>query len=215
MLLVSGAVDLTPPNAPADLRVTSEGNAEASLAWNAVPGAAAYDLYRSPLSGGGWVKVGAGLAGTSYTDDGLTNGRTYYYVVTASDSAGNESGYSNQASALPHLTIGWANLQWPPTLTHTLSPTDRTDDVYGQVWIDGVTDQPGAGARTAGPAGLRPRGQQPGRQRRLDLGRRRPSTPTPATTTSTRPACCRKRWAPLTTSTATPPPAGPTGCTPT
>ena len=59
------------------------------------------------------------------------------------------SAASNEVSALPHLTIGWANLQWPPTLTHTISVTDRTDDVYGQVWIDGATGAPGP---TDGPA---------------------------------------------------------------
>ena len=34
-------------------------------------------------------------------------------------------------------------------MTHTISAINRTDNVYGQVWIDGVTSQPGA---TAGPA---------------------------------------------------------------
>jgi len=29
-------------------------------------------------------------------------------------------------------------------MTHTISATDRTDDAYGQVWIDGATSQPGA-----------------------------------------------------------------------
>lgn len=37
--------------------------------------------------------------GTSYTDSGLTSGKTYYYVVTAGDSTGKESAYSNQATA--------------------------------------------------------------------------------------------------------------------
>jgi len=40
--------------------------------------------------------------------------------------------------------IGWANLQWPLTLNYTVSPVDRTDPIYGQVWIDGITSQPGA-----------------------------------------------------------------------
>ncbi len=29
-------------------------------------------------------------------------------------------------------------------MTHTISAVNRTDNVYGQVWIDGVTSQPGA-----------------------------------------------------------------------
>ncbi len=37
-------------------------------------------------------------------------------------------------------TIGWANLQWPPTYTGT---SCSGDGIYGQVWIDGVTSDPG------------------------------------------------------------------------
>ena len=139
----TGTVDLQPPAAPTGLSVTNEGDGEVSLAWNAVSGATGYNVYRSPLSGGGWAKINT-TTDTSFTDTGLQNARTYYYVVTALDGVGgNESAYSNEVSALPHFTIGWANLQWPPTLTHTISVTDRTDDVYGQVWIDGVTNQSG------------------------------------------------------------------------
>jgi glycosidase len=145
LLLLSGSTDLQPPTAPANLHITNEGNNQVSLAWNSVGGAAGYNLYRSPLSGGGWVKLNDdALGSTNYADTGLENGRTYYYVVTALDTAGNESGYSNEASGLPHLSIGWANTQWPPTLNHVISVTNRTDNVYGQVWIDGVTSQPGA-----------------------------------------------------------------------
>jgi glycosidase len=145
LLLVSGQIDRTPPAAPTNLAVASEGDGVVSLSWNAVSGAAGYNVYRSPLSGGGWVKAnGAPLTGTSFADAGLRNAQTYYYVVRALDAAGNESKDSNEVAGLPHYTIGWANLQWPPTLNHTISTTDRTDNVYGQVWIDGVTNQPGA-----------------------------------------------------------------------
>jgi hypothetical protein len=155
-------VDLQAPSAPANLHLTGEGNAQVSLTWSAVNGAASYNVYRSPLSGGGFVKVnGSPLTGTSYMDSGLKNATTYYYVVTSLDSAGNESAYSNQVSALPHLTIGWANLQWPPTLTHTISTTDRTDDVYGQVWINNATQLPGATPSLRAQLGFGPVGTNP------------------------------------------------------
>jgi hypothetical protein len=161
-ILATGIVDLRPPSAPNGLTVTDEGNGEVSLSWNAVSGAASYNLYRSPLSGGGWVRVNASaLTATNFTDTGLRNGQTYYYVVTAIDNHGNESDYSNEASALPHLTIGWANLQWPPTITHTISATDRTDTVYGQVWIDGVTNLPGPTPSLIAQAGFGPEGSNP------------------------------------------------------
>ncbi len=144
LVLITGRVDLKPTSNPTGLHVTDEGNQTVSLAWNGVNGATGYNVYRSPLSGGGWIKVnGSLLTSPVFTDSGLENARLYYYVVTAMDNHGNESGFSNEASALPHLSIGWANLQWPPTMTHTISAVTRTDNAYGQVWIDGVTNQPG------------------------------------------------------------------------
>ncbi|RPJ29500.1 MAG: alpha-amylase [Chloroflexi bacterium] len=162
VILVSGNVDLKPTAAPANVQVTAEDNGTVSLAWDAVPGSAGYNLYRSPLSGGGWVKVNtAPLTATDFTDTGLQNARTYYYVVTSLDAKGNESPYSNEVSALPRLTIGWANLQWPPTMTHTLSVTDRTDNAYGQVWIDGVTNQSGPSEGLRAQLGFGPDGSDP------------------------------------------------------
>ena len=42
------------------------------------------------------------------------------------------------------VPLGWANLQWPYTLTYTVNPVTRTDPIYGQAWLSGVTNQPGA-----------------------------------------------------------------------
>jgi hypothetical protein len=162
VLFLSGTVDLQPLAAPTNLHVTEEGSATVSLAWNAVPGSAGYNLYRSYVSGGGWVKLNsAPLTGTTYDDSGLQNARTYYYVVTALDAAGNESKYSNEVTALPHLNIDWANLQWPPTLDHTISTTNRTGNVYGQVWINGATAQAGATPSLLAQLGYGPDGSDP------------------------------------------------------
>lgn len=143
-ILTTAFIDLQPSPMPSNLHVTEEGNAQVSLAWNSVAGAAGYNVYRSPVTGGGYVKVNADpLSGTSITDTSLRNAQNYFYVVTSLDAAGNESAYSNEVSAVPHLSIGWANLQWPPTMEHTISVVNRTPTAYGQVWIDGVTNQSG------------------------------------------------------------------------
>ena len=115
------------------------------------------------MSGGGYARLnGTPLAGTTYTDDTVANGRLYYYVVTAVDAAGNEGERSNEAEALPHLAIGWANVQWPPTLVHTISALTPTADIYGQVWIDGHTNQPGPTEGLRAQVGYGPDGSDPG-----------------------------------------------------
>lgn len=152
--------DLAAPAAPAGLAVVAEGDGYVSLGWDAVPGAAGYTVYRSPVSGGGYLPVGA-ASSTDFTDSGLRNGQAYFYVVTASDAAGNESAASNEAAGLPHLIIGWANTQWPPTLEHTISVINRTDTVYGQVWIDGHTSAPGATPSLTAELGFGPAGSDP------------------------------------------------------
>jgi glycosidase len=164
LVLASGEVDLEPPAAPTDLSVTDEAANQVSLAWDAVPGAIGYDVYHSPLSGGGYLKANAApVIGTSFTVTGLENARRYFFVVRALDAPGNASSPSNEVEGIPHLVIGWANLQWPPTMSHVISTTDRTDSAYGQVWIDGPngTSQPGPTASLRAQLGFGPAGSNP------------------------------------------------------
>ena len=162
VLLLATDVDLEPTAAPTGLTVTDEADGSVSLAWNSVSDVDGYNLYRSPLSGGGWQKVNSQLLSSpDFIDTGLENARTYYYVVTAVDGSGNESGYSNEASGQPHLTIDWANVQFPASITHTISVTDRTDDVSGQVYIEGVTSQSGRTESLRAQLGFGPDGSNP------------------------------------------------------
>lgn len=162
VVLLSGTFDLKPTAAPAGLQVTEEGNGSVSLAWNSVTDVDGYNLYRSPLSGGGWEKVNVELlASPDYIDMGLQNARIYYYVVTSVDGFGNESEYSNEVDALPHLTINSANLESPASMIHTISVTNRTDQALGQVWIDGITGQSGAVEGLLAQLGFGPDGSDP------------------------------------------------------
>jgi fibronectin type 3 domain-containing protein len=92
------ATPVTPPVAPAGLAATS-GDASASLAWNSVAGASGYRLKRATTSGGPYALV-TESTGTSFADTGLTNGTTYYYVLSAYN-AGGESANSSPVSAEP------------------------------------------------------------------------------------------------------------------
>jgi hypothetical protein len=88
-----------PPGAPGALTATP-GNGQIGLAWTAASGAIAYRVHRGTASGGPYTTLPGNLGGTSFTDTGLTNGTTYFYVVTATNGVG-EGPNSNEASATP------------------------------------------------------------------------------------------------------------------
>ncbi|MGD2217323.1 MAG: hypothetical protein PVJ64_11215, partial [Gemmatimonadales bacterium] len=94
--------DTEPPAAPTSLTATG-GPGQVALDWfdNTEPDWASFSVYRSETFGGPYSPIAEGLTASQYTDTGVTAGTTYYYVVTAKDTSGNESGYSNEASATP------------------------------------------------------------------------------------------------------------------
>jgi len=97
-----GATSATVPAAPGGLSA-SASNARVSLTWSASSGATSYRVKRSTSSGGPYTQIAA-PGSTSYTDSAVANGTTYYYVVSAVNSAG-ESGNSGQAVATPSAPV--------------------------------------------------------------------------------------------------------------
>jgi len=69
--------------------------------WNASTSTVSgYYIYRNTLSGGTYVRINSSpVVGLNYIDSTVQSGTTYYYVITAVDSTGVESVYSNQVSA--------------------------------------------------------------------------------------------------------------------
>jgi fibronectin type 3 domain-containing protein len=125
---------ITIPAAPTDLQATA-GNAQVSLTWNASTGATSYNVKRSTTSGGPYTKISSPET-TSYLDTGLINGTSYYYVVTAVNSAG-ESNPSSQATATPTGTQPDVTITINPSSTHPISPY-----IYGLNFYSGVTGAP-------------------------------------------------------------------------
>jgi len=102
--------DTTPPDPPTSLDA-DRGNGQVELHWSAVsdPALAGYQVYYGTTQGGPYngtdategaspISVGAV---TQFNLTGLSNGTTYFFVVTALDGEGNESAPSNEASATP------------------------------------------------------------------------------------------------------------------
>jgi fibronectin type 3 domain-containing protein len=112
----------TPPPAPGGF-TAAPVNSQVSLGWFPALGASAYNLYRSTTNGGPYSKI-VTLTTTSYTDSAVSNGTTYYYVVTATNSFG-ESGFSNQASAKP---------PGPPPAPTGLSATSTSNTQISLNW---------------------------------------------------------------------------------
>jgi hypothetical protein len=76
--------------------------AQVALSWNASTsqGVVGYNAYRSTTSGGPYTKLNSSLIPTtSYIDQTVQSGLTYFYVTTAVNSQGMESVYSNEAAA--------------------------------------------------------------------------------------------------------------------
>lgn len=121
------------PAAPSGL-VATAGNGQVVLTWNVSTNATAYHVKRATTSGGAYTEVSA-PTGTTYTDTGLANGTTYYFVVTATNGAG-ESGNSAEAAATPALPPVGA---WSPISWSNEQPGGYDSDVYR--WLDSSKQQ--------------------------------------------------------------------------
>ena len=97
---VSGAEKAQAPStaveAPSGLTAKS-GSGQVALNWGAVAGVTTYNVKRSGTSGGPYARI-ASTSATSYADEGLAGGTTFYYVVS-STAASTESGNSVEVSA--------------------------------------------------------------------------------------------------------------------
>ena len=94
-----------------------------TLTWNAVSGAAKYEVYRARSLNGDYIKYST-VTGTSYTNTSyIENGNTYYYKVRALDANGTAGAWSSIVSVtykqtLPAPTVtGGNDSQGRPTLT--------------------------------------------------------------------------------------------------
>ena len=89
--------------------VAGPGNGLINLSWLPSSGASSYNVKRGTSSG---LETNlANLTGTTYTDTGVINGMTYYYVVSAVNGAG-EGNNSDEVNATPQalITAYWTNL---------------------------------------------------------------------------------------------------------
>ena len=99
ILTIAGGAEQVLPSVPGGVTATA-GNAQVILQWNSSSSAANYRVKRSLTATGPYTVLTSSVVTTSYTDTGLTNGITYYYVIDAQNEVGN-SNESSEVSATP------------------------------------------------------------------------------------------------------------------
>jgi fibronectin type 3 domain-containing protein len=171
-----------PPAVPT--RLTATGNdRQVALWWNFPGGATSYNVKRSATNGGPYSTI-ANVVNNNFTDTGLANGTTYYYVVSALN-AGGESANSAEASATPrdlkalyafegnvqdssgngnHGTanavsyvagkVGAQAAQFNGTSSYVLIPRSITDDFTVALWVKTTDTAGSAGAQWWSGKGL-------------------------------------------------------------
>lgn len=119
------ASDTTPPSAVSDLSASGLDQ-QVLLDWTAPADAdlVGFDVYRATASGGPYDQINGSLVTLSeFTDTSVSNGTTYYYVVTAVDDSGNVSPNSNEAAATPQA-VGTSGVAWINELHYDNESTD-------------------------------------------------------------------------------------------
>jgi len=116
----AGATPQGPPLAPSGLTATPANN-QIGLSWTASATATSYNVKRAAVSGGPYATI-ASPTSTSYTDTGLVNGTTNYYVVSAVNGFG-ESPNSPEISAVPAIVPGNFGFETPVTSTYIYNPS--------------------------------------------------------------------------------------------
>jgi fibronectin type 3 domain-containing protein len=100
-IVLSGCGSNPVPDPPTGVTATP-GNGQVTISWSPVSGAASYNIYWSTYSVVIPPNSGILLSNVTspYTQSGLFNGTTYYYVVTTVNGNGESAG-SAEVSATP------------------------------------------------------------------------------------------------------------------
>jgi len=123
----------------------------ANLSWDASTshGIVGYNVYRGANPGGPYTKINSTLdPNTTYSDGTVQGGQTYYFVTTAVDGQGMESGYSNQTEAvIPAGGSGSENALYSfagssdPKLPYAGLVFDKAGNLYGTTESGGANGQ--------------------------------------------------------------------------
>src|SRR5271169_1311607 len=135
--------DTIPPSTPANLTATATLATQINLSWTASTdnvGVTGYKVERcSGAACANFVQI-ATPAATTFNDTGLTASTSYSYRVRANDAAGNNSGYSNTASATTPAASGNISVTISPkrgglTISQTMPFTATVTNDVGSAGV--------------------------------------------------------------------------------
>lgn len=144
MLTADAGQSLALP-APVSNLTGAEGVGSVTLQWSPSGDAQEYHVYASTIRGSLHERILSEetITGTSASVSGLTNGKKYYFMVTAVDGNGNESPVTESSALVPHYS--WNSGDYyisPATVTSSVYVDLEYDQsVTAEVWIKDATDQ--------------------------------------------------------------------------
>jgi hypothetical protein len=115
------------PAAPVITSCSTAPDNAITLSWNPSSGVETYTVKRSTFSGGPYVTIANGIHGTSYTTSTMVVGTTYYFVVSAVNSAGHSN--SDETSTICRRSLPAA----PSDLVAVARNSTNEIDLY---WTD-------------------------------------------------------------------------------
>jgi len=123
-----------PPPAPVALSANA-GDGQVIFSWQAVPGAVSYMLYWE-VAGGAVDSFSISESDTAFTHNGLVNGTSYTYWVTAVNAAGLESSASARLIAIPQAAPPPVVVP-PPVVTPLPTIVPSPGEVFRDTLKDG------------------------------------------------------------------------------
>ncbi|RKX96114.1 MAG: hypothetical protein DRP55_09995 [Spirochaetes bacterium] len=115
-------IDTEPPTKVTGLTITDAKDGKLNLKWNTATDNIAIDHYNIYRDG----TLLTTTTTTNYQDTGLTNGQTYCYQISATDTSGNEGEKSDQKCATPTKTTPSNN---PPDKPINPNPENNSENV--------------------------------------------------------------------------------------
>lgn len=154
-------LDTEGPAKVTNIKAEAKAGGKIKVTWDDVSSAVKYKLYRDPSSFDDEDDAtlvatleegddyGSSADEISYTDDGLSDGKKYYYRVIAYDSSGNKSELSTQvyATAIADCQVDDIEISLPSTVSPgliSISVTTSEEVTYARL----IADPPGAGSST-------------------------------------------------------------------